>query len=610
MFLLALFLPLQAAPRVVLFDGQERPSIAISETPTAEERWAAEELREHLSLATGVSWAVQIETQVPQATIHVGKTSLQEMQLSAPAESWRRRVHKERLLLYGVPPRGTLYAVHRFLQDELGVRWWTPWDREVPRHLQIAVDDGFREGRPAFAVRDLFDGLTDPRFAARSGLNGHYARLPAALSPGWQFGSPGYTHTFYKWFPPDPVFDRHPEWYSEQDGQRQHDGTQLCLTQEGLRTALVQRLLGNITAAASRAKETGELPPRIYSVSQNDWNGPCDCGPCRRSDGSRGGRSGTLIDFVNGVAEEIAVEHPEILLVTLAYGYTAAPPQGGGVAENVILHHSTLKRRDFARSLSHPRNRVHLKQLREWETLAERLWVWDYAVHYGHHGDLPLERLQRLQRDLRLYRDLGVEGVLYQHDDPLADDLRDLSRWLLAQWMFDPDRSMKSMLREFTDGFYGAAAPHVRRYLRLQRQALRRQKKPIRYRAASEDYTAIDLRFLDRAAALWDAAEAAVPSGGREHQRVQHGRLTLDRVTLVRYRAAPRDLSGQKIWPINVDMQRLRVRYRETWEREIARRLTAEQRPPARRELLREMEWFFNGDLSGRPYVDSRGAEE
>lgn len=610
LLLLAVFHPLTAASRIVLFEGQERPTIAIPQRSTAEERWAAEELREHLSLATGTLWTIRAESQAPQATIHVGNTTAVGTAPVAEPESWSRRVHKDRLLLYGAAPRGTLYAVYRFLQDELGVRWWTPWDREVPPHPRIVVDDGFRKGRPAFAMRDIFDGLSDPRFAARSGLNGHFAHLPAALSPEWQFGSPGYTHTFYKWFPPDPVFELHPEWYSERGGERHPENGQLCLTDDGLRSALVRRLRTNIEAAALRAEEVGELPPRIYSVTQNDWKGPCDCSRCRRSDEVHGGRSGTLVEFVNAVAGEIAIEHPEILLETLAYGYTAAPPPTATVAGNVILRHSTLKRRDFARSLDHPRNRIHLNQLMDWSARAERLWVWDYAVHYGQHGDMPLGRLQRVQRDLRLYRELGVQGVYFQHDDPLADDLRDLSRWLLAQWMFDPGRSMKSMLREFTDGFYGAGARQVRRYLRLQRRALRRQQTPIRYLAAAEDYDAIDLSFLERAAAIWDAAEAAVAPGGREHQRIQHGRLTVDRATLVRYRAAPRDLAGRKIWTIAVDISKLQERYRATWEREIERRLPDDQWDPALRELYREIDWFFHGDLPGTPYVDSLGADD
>jgi len=37
-----------------------------------------------------------------------------------------------RLLLAGGRPRGTLYAVYRFLQDNLGVRWYTPWFSQYP----------------------------------------------------------------------------------------------------------------------------------------------------------------------------------------------------------------------------------------------------------------------------------------------------------------------------------------------------------------------------------------------------------------------------------------------------------------------------------------------
>ncbi|MDH3627640.1 MAG: DUF4838 domain-containing protein [Acidobacteriota bacterium] len=555
---------------VVLFDGQPRNTIVVPDLPSDEERYAADELRLHLELATDAEWRV---TAGGDGTIHIGGTDDE-----LPAETWRRRVVDGQLHLFGGAPRGTLYAVHRFLEDVVGVRWWTPWDTKIPHHDRLQVREGEWGGRPAFPMRDLFDGLDDPIFAARSGLNGHFTKLDRALAPNWQFGSPGYTHTFYKWIQPESVFDHHPEWFSEHDGRRFHDGGQLCLSDEALRDRIVARLQSNLA-----------LAPRIYSVSQNDWNGACECVPCQELEARAGGKSGAILDFVGEIASRV----PELQIETLAYGYSAGPPAEATIPPNVILRHSTLKHRDFARPLQHPRNREHLQQLQRWSQLAETLWVWDYAVHYGSHGDMPFPRLRRMQRDLRLYERVGVQGIYYQHDDPLADDLRDLSRWLLAQWMVDPDRSYRVLVREFTDGFYGDAAPLVRRYLRLQSRVARRQRGEIRYRAPTEAFTAIDHRFLERAATLWNAAEAAVPAGSREHERVQHGRLTLDRATLVRYRQSSRDLSGQRIWPMDTDLSTLIARYRETWQREIERRLPESSRAAARAEVEREIRWFL-----------------
>ena len=79
------------------------------------------------------------------------------------------------LILAGGRPRGTLYAVYRFLGDEIGVRWWSPFEQHVPRRptLKIAAMD--RSGEPRFHYRDihLVYASDGGRFAARNRLNGH-----------------------------------------------------------------------------------------------------------------------------------------------------------------------------------------------------------------------------------------------------------------------------------------------------------------------------------------------------------------------------------------------------------------------------------------------------
>ena len=44
---------------------------------------------------------------------------------------------------------------------------------------------------------------------------------------------------------------------------------------------------------------------KIISISQNDWYNPCECKNCRTIDEKEGSHSGTLIHFVNKIAEVI-----------------------------------------------------------------------------------------------------------------------------------------------------------------------------------------------------------------------------------------------------------------------------------------------------------------
>src|SRR6185295_3628352 len=117
--------------------------------------------------------------------------------------------------------------------------------------------------------------------------------------------------------PPDKYFEPHPDWFSEIGGQRKADGGQLCLTSEPMRRELVKNLTDRLRANPAAT---------IASVSQNDWQGNCQCDRCREIDRQEGSPAGSLLRFVNAVAAEIEPDFPRVAIDTLAYQYTRKPP--------------------------------------------------------------------------------------------------------------------------------------------------------------------------------------------------------------------------------------------------------------------------------------------
>ena len=65
----------------------------------------------------------------------------------------------------------------------------------------------------------------------------------------------------------------------------------------------------------------------IFSVSQNDTFNNCQCEQCKAVDDAEGSPAGSLLKFVNAVAESIEKDHPKIRIDTLAYQYTRKPPK-------------------------------------------------------------------------------------------------------------------------------------------------------------------------------------------------------------------------------------------------------------------------------------------
>ena len=535
---------LAAAPMLELADhGTTGAFVHVTADAGEPERNAARELRDYLRRATSAPFYITPDWDpvARPAAIHVGPTAARRViGRSLPElgpEEWVIEVIDDQLLIYGGRPRGTLYAVYRFLEDELGVRWWNPYEEFVPRVDRLSVRAGRRQGQPAFGYRDIH-GIDGPRtFCVRSRINGHFALLDRAWGGVEGYGPPSQVHNFRHYVPVDEFGETHPEYFSEVDGERIFRKTQLCLTNEDLLEEVFERMTGYIDQARREAREAGQDPPRLFDFSQNDWGNPCQCEECAQVRDAQGAESASLVEFVGALASRVGQRYPDVLIDTLAYYYSLDPPQRGRLPENVVVRLAALQRRNFIRPLRHEEHASIREAIAGWQRVTSHLRIWDYSVTFGPGRDLPLPNLGVLADDLRYYHEEGIEGLFIQHEGPIAGDMRDLKLWVLARLLEDPDRSLDRLVRDFTEGYYGAAGGTIRRYLReLERQARRRPAR-VGYPAQPEDYTWLDLKRMRRAHKLFDRAEAQVAGDEVLERRVRHARLSLDRATLVRSKA-------------------------------------------------------------------------
>ena len=532
------------ATALTLAEGhQAKATIVLATGATAAEQMAAEELAGYLQMVTRAKFAIRPENEAPAngSRVFVGPTQYAESKgFTADklgAEEWVIQTFGKDLVIMGGRPRGTIYGAYHFLEDVLGVHWWSPFEESVPRRQNLRLGKLNLRSQPALLYRDIYMlyGHDGGRFAVRSRLNREGdARIEARYGGSRDYGPPYHVHTFSHYFPPSEFLGQHPEWYALREGKRVGEGAQLCLTEPVLRAAFLEKLLHKIDTSWVEARARGAPPPLVFSVSQNDCLNPCQCTNCQAIAKAEESECGPLLDFVNHLADGIKTRHPQVYLDTLAYQYTQKAPKTIRPRDNVIVRLCDTES-DPTQPITAEANTAFRAELTRWSEIAKNLRVWDYAVTYANPVGMPMPTAQTYGPDYRFYAAHHVEGVFTELEFEVLADMRDLKVWLMMKQLENPAANYPKLVRVFTDGFYGPAANSIRRYLADLENAKNLRGTRCNWNSTPLSLTYLDLGFINRAQELFDRAEKLVGQDNVLLRRVRHARLPLDRASLVLY---------------------------------------------------------------------------
>ncbi|MBN2562106.1 MAG: DUF4838 domain-containing protein [Phycisphaerae bacterium] len=584
-------------------DGKTTAIVVVPASATPVEQTAAKELAGYLSKVSGAEFAVTPESKAPTTgpRLYVGWTIFAKTHGidtgSMGPESWLIRTIANDVVLIGGRPRGTLYAVYRFLEEVVGVHWWNPWEEGVPSKATLSIRTLDLQGTPTFRYRDIYmlSGHDRGRFAARNRLN---RDGDAGIAPEYggemDYGPPYHVHTFYTTIPPQTYFKDHPEWFSLIKGKRTHERAQLCLTNADLRRAYLQKLRGYIRQSSAEAEQKGLPAPLVFSVSQNDWHGMCQCPPCQAIAKAEGSEAGPLLDFVNYLADAIKDECPGVFVDTLAYQMTQRAPKTIRPRNNVIVRLCDTTS-NFTKPITDPENRRFKEHLLSWAKISKNLRIWDYAVTYAPGYGLPIPTVHTYQPDYQFYAEHNVEGVFTEHEYPILADLRDLKVWLMMKLLENPYRETEELLRTFTDGFYGPAGKHVREYLAKLQSSAEAKPAYLSMNASPVRHRFLDLAFIRDASKIFDQAEQAVGSDPVLLPRVRHARLPLDRATVLRFPQLVQEWKSAGCDPSSIPLDRraIAARCRDTWCAQIDLRIPEKQRPAERTKADQEVRFVL-----------------
>ena len=510
--------------RIVKIDGValrgDTHVIVIPEETTPSEAFAADELAYYLEEMTGQSFDIVTDKEdVTKYPIFLGRSRLLEKYgFSVDYKKLGLEgIHVEsnpqnHALLLGGGQRGVLYSVYTLLDDYLGCRWFTADCSFIPKAAETVELNNLKNVFvPYLEQRDAnYTCNYPPEFGVRNKMNG------AAVHADAKWGSHviycGFVHTFGSLVPPNIYGAEHPEYYSEINGKRVVERSQLCLTNPD-----VIRI-----ATAEIRKRIQEHPEAmIFSVSQNDWRNYCTCEKCRALAEYEGSQAGPLLHFVNAIANDIAKDYPDKIIDTLAYQYTRKPPKHVKPAPNVAIRLCSIEC-CFIHPLDEcPNNKSFVDDIKGWAAICNRLHIWDYVINYA-HNNMPFPNFRVLAPNIEFFIRNHVTSIFeeanYYSD---AGELAELRAYVMAKLLWEPKYDVAKAIREFTDGYYGAAAPFIREYLTMLHDNVCNKKDlHVRIYASAQHYLN-DKALMDKSTELFQQAMDAVKDDPVQLQRVQ-----------------------------------------------------------------------------------------
>jgi len=512
--------------------GKSAYRIVIPADPIPSERYAAEELQHYLDKITGVKIPIVADSEPPTGYEILLGNNTHLAGSRAPidfdklgTDGFTLNTDRERFIIAGGRPRGTLNGVYTFLEEELGLRWFTP-ELEVVPHTNRLVLPLLNETRiPPLEYREVFwtELMRDGDFAARHRMNGPNCHLTE------KHGGPAviyfpFVHSMDSLVPPD-LYKDHPEYFPLIKGKRVNGYVQRCLSNPDV-----------LQLATARVREWIKEHPdaTIISVSQNDTGNWCQCELCKAFDDQEGSPAASLIRFVNAIAQDIEHDYPNVRLDTLAYQYTRKPPKTLRPHRNVIIRLCSIEC-CFAHPLAtcaSQENRRFRDDIIAWEPIAPKLYVWDYTPNFAHYQQ-PFPNFDALQPNVRFFVQHGVKGLFEQGNySPGGNgELGPLRAYVLAELLWNPDTDGQRHIDEFLRAYYGQAAHDIAAYVQLLEGQVRDGKAHAHISESSKAPYLND-EFLRSADALFNQAEASAENDA-VRSRVQVTRLPIWYVQIV-----------------------------------------------------------------------------
>lgn len=202
---------------------------------------------------------------------------------------------------------------------------------------------------------------------------------------------------------------------------------------------------------------TADYSARICIMPQ-DNKIACTCKLCKME----GNTEGNATPAVTKMLTKLAKRFPRHKFFTSSYHSTRQAP-AEKLPDNVGVLMSAIElpyRVDFTKSEGYKR---FSELAKEWKKVANTIYVWEYERNYDDYLS-PFPCLFTMQARLRLYRDLGLDGVFINGSGDDFSAFDDLQSAVIAQLLCNPDTDIDDAVRTYLHRHYPETADLIADY--------------------------------------------------------------------------------------------------------------------------------------------------
>ena len=474
--------PTVSEEMIIVDDGVSSFYIVTAESPDETIVTATKELQTYIEKISGAKLDIVTENNLPEGSkaILVGETELEKDiveidRSSIKSDGFRLYSDGNYFIIAGADSRGTLYGAYTFLEEYLGVRWFTPKLEVVPESEDIVIDaDIDRTVEPSFSVRRNDCGGTNDAHRARTKMNVSFWQ-PATAYGGaltyvvWDASLPSLV--------PDSLFAEHPKYFALlEDGTRSTD--HVCLTHPDVLDITIESVRNKIEENTTGAK--------YVHIGQKDNQNYCHCENCEALYEKYGNICAPTLIFTNNLADALDEDYPDFMFTFFAYLETERPPQdlslkcNKNVAPVLCGLHSACR--------SHPLTECGNEDVQEetlltaygehepriaedflnWTKVAETTYIYDYTINFLNTAQF-FSNFGTMQSTMKYMHDIGITGYIYNCGDGHSAAFNEMRNYLLTKLQWDVDCDVEYHMMDFIKAYYGEdAAPYIKEILDIQ----------------------------------------------------------------------------------------------------------------------------------------------